>query len=81
MTHRYLKGPTVADAKRILRERGISVNKRDGEYRVNFLGGEEATAYYTDDIEDAIRTGLAMATSRDLAFGLAGAKVRPRLVN
>lgn len=35
------------------------------EFRVNFVGGLEATAYYTDDIEDALSTGLAMAKHRD----------------
>jgi hypothetical protein len=31
------------------------------EYKVNFVEGTEATAYYTDDIQDALATGLAMA--------------------
>lgn len=35
------------------------------EYRVNFRGGREATAYYTNDLEDARNTGLAMADRRD----------------
>lgn len=33
---------------------------RDGEYRVNFRGGDEATAYYTNDAEDAWHTAAAM---------------------
>jgi hypothetical protein len=39
----------------------VTVTKRDGgEYRVNFEGGKEATAYYTNDIEDALATGIDM---------------------
>ena len=34
------------------------------EYRVNFIGGKEATAYYTDDLEDAATTMLAMAKAK-----------------
>lgn len=37
--------------------------KKDGEFRVNFTGGKEATAYYTTDLEDAFATGVEMATS------------------
>ena len=34
------------------------------EYRVNFKGGKEATAYYTVDLEDAINTARAMVKER-----------------
>lgn len=34
------------------------------EYRVNFRNGAEATAYYTNDLEDAVKTGLHMAEER-----------------
>jgi hypothetical protein len=40
------------------------------EYRVNFRGGREATAYYTNDLDDGLQTGLAMA--RERAKGRAG---------
>jgi hypothetical protein len=36
------------------------VTLKDGEYRVNFKGGSEATAYYTNDSMDALQTGVAM---------------------
>lgn len=52
---------TLATARSILRNLGITLAKRDGEYRVNFTNGLEATAYYTDDIDDAVGTGRAMA--------------------
>ena len=31
------------------------------DYRVNFRGGAEATAYYTPDLNEALYTGLDMA--------------------
>ena len=35
-----------------------------GEYRVNFAGGDEATAYYTDSGDDAIGTARLMSNTR-----------------
>jgi hypothetical protein len=52
---------TLTEAKAALRPLGLSLRKRDGEYRVNFTGGAEATAYYTNDIFDAVETGRQMA--------------------
>lgn len=40
---------------------GMTITRRDGEYRVNFREGREATAYYTNDMEDAFATGVTMA--------------------
>ncbi len=37
------------------------------EVRVNYKGGAEATAYYTDDLEDALGTGKHMAREREQA--------------
>jgi thioredoxin reductase (NADPH) len=54
-------GMTLAQAKAILTPIGIVLSKTDGEYRVNFRGGGESTAYYTNDIEDAVATGKSMA--------------------
>ena len=53
---------TIAQLKASLPE-GIVVRKVDGEYRVNFRGGSEDTAYYTDDIQDAADTARVMAQS------------------
>lgn len=47
---------TIREAQTIARENGYTLRKRDGEYRVNKTGGEEATAHYTDDLDDAIGT-------------------------
>ena len=53
-----------------LRLRGLTVRKRDGEYRVapscryiargHRCDGCEAQAYYTDDLCDAYKTGVLM---------------------
>jgi len=37
---------------------------RSGDYRVNFRDGNETTAYYTDDLEDAVNVGLEMVRKR-----------------
>jgi hypothetical protein len=38
-----------------------SFNYNTDEYRINFVGGVEATAYYTNDLEDALATAHLMA--------------------
>jgi hypothetical protein len=52
---------TIKQAQQTLREWGITLKKTGGEYRVNYRDGQEATACYTDDLEDAIGTGKDMA--------------------
>ena len=37
---------------------------RSGDYRVNFRDGNETTAYYTDNLEDAVKTAIEMARRR-----------------
>lgn len=61
---------TLKGAKLKLAELGITINKRDDTYRVNFKGGFESTAYYTDDIEDALGTGGVMAKYATSAGGI-----------
>jgi hypothetical protein len=39
---------------------------RSGAYRVNFRDGNETTAYYTDNLEDAVTTAVEMARTRDV---------------
>jgi hypothetical protein len=52
---------TIQEAKQGLREdHGMELTERDGEFRVNFIGGEEETAYYTEDMADAINTAIDM---------------------
>lgn len=53
---------TIKEAKRELASIAITLTKDDeGEFRVNFRGGKEATAYYTNDLDDAIGTGKELA--------------------
>ena len=55
---------TYMQACAILTPLRITLRKWDGEYRVNWRvvdGGTEETAYYTDDIEDAVETGKRRA--------------------
>jgi hypothetical protein len=33
---------------------------------VNFRDGNETTAYYTDNLEDAVKTAVEMARTRDV---------------
>ena len=62
---------TLQQAKAKLSEYGMTIRKRDGEYRVTYsallailMGYSphdcEAVAYYTNDIDDAVATGLAI---------------------
>jgi hypothetical protein len=44
-----------------LRARGVLITCLAGEWRVNFRGGTGATAYVTDDLQDAFDHGRAMA--------------------
>jgi len=43
-----------------LRAHGILITWAAGEWRVNFRGGSDATAYVTDDLQDAFDHGRAM---------------------
>lgn len=53
---------TVKTAIKALQQHGVVLKTTEyGEYRVNFKGGSEDTAYYTDDLDDAVATGLHMA--------------------
>jgi hypothetical protein len=54
------KRMTLADAKNTLRPLGIRITKTEyDEYRVS-RQGREKTAYYTDDLRDAVETGKVM---------------------
>jgi hypothetical protein len=47
-----------------LREAGIVISKRGDTHRINFFGGLEGTAYYTESLQDALEVGLNMAKNR-----------------
>ena len=53
-----------ADAIAAIRATGASAKYQDGEWRVNVPGGSEATAYYTNDADDAINTARRMMEHR-----------------
>lgn len=57
---------TFKQARSELDKIGISLSHGvdDDEFRVNFKSGREATAYYTNDLDDAIGTGRHMAAHR-----------------
>jgi hypothetical protein len=59
--------PTIKEAFREIRSTGAHVGRSEGEWRVNIPGGNEATAYYTDDTEDAILTAHEMMKRYKLA--------------
>lgn len=52
---------TVLATKDEIRATGCTARYKDGEWRVNLPGGTEATAYYTNDGDDAIATARCMA--------------------
>jgi len=47
---------TLQSAATMLRFWGCTIRKQDGEYRVNLKGNSEDSAYYTNDIIDAVKT-------------------------
>jgi hypothetical protein len=56
---------TLQEAKSIARHLGLTLRKvRSGDYRVNFRDGNATTAYYTDNLEDAVNTAVEMARER-----------------
>jgi len=56
---------TLQQAKSIARHLRLTLRMvRSGDYRVNFRDGNEATAYYTDNLEDAVKTAIEMARRR-----------------
>ena len=59
---------TIQEAKSITRHLRLTLRKvRSGDYRVNFRDGNETSAYYTNDLEEAINTAVEMARKRELS--------------
>ena len=52
---------TYKQVQEELRDVGIVISKRGSTHRINFFGGLENTAYYTQELQDALSRGLAMA--------------------
>jgi hypothetical protein len=45
----------------------MTITKKDGEYRVNYRGGDERSASYHTDLLDALQTGIHMRDNRNPA--------------
>ena len=64
---------TLAQAKSIARHLGLTLRQvRSGGYRVNFRDGDEATAQYSDTLDDAVHTAIEMARTRAAQMQLDG---------
>jgi hypothetical protein len=56
---------TLQEAKSIARHLRLTLRQVcSGDYRVNFRDGDESTAYYTDNLEDAVNTAVEMVRLR-----------------
>ena len=57
---------TLKDLRKAVQALGMTLRWTPayGEYRVNFAGGQESTAYYTSDRQDALDTARRMAAER-----------------
>jgi hypothetical protein len=55
----------LQEAKSIARHLRLTLRQVcSGDYRVNFRDGDESTAHYTDNLEDAVNTAVVMARKR-----------------
>lgn len=62
------KKMTLKDAQKWAQAKGMVIKKSGADSKelyVNFKGEKEATAYYTDDLADAIGTAEAMLKERE----------------
>ena len=60
---------TLTEARDIVRGLGLTFRHDYPQYRVAFKGPDnEASAYYADDLQDAVNTARAMAKRRDEAL-------------
>ena len=72
------KPMTLQEAKSIARHLGLTLRQlRSGNYRVNFRDGNETTAYYTDNLEDAVKTAIEMARRRVVTEACRNCKQSP----
>lgn len=64
---------TLAQMRAALAAHGMTLRHDHGagEYRVNFRHGYEASAYYTNDRQDALDTALDMARRRAALLAVA----------
>ena len=57
---------TLQEAKSIARHLGLTLRQVRSGYRVNFRDGDETTAHYKDNLEDAVNTAVEMTRKREL---------------
>jgi hypothetical protein len=70
---------TLQEAKSIARHLGLTLRKvRSGDYRLNFPDADDSTAYYTDNLEDAINAAVEMARKRALSAHATKSALRTR---
>ena len=63
----HSRSMTLEEAKSIARHLGLTLRKvRSGDYRVSFREGNETTAYYSDNLEDAVNVAVEMVRQREL---------------
>jgi hypothetical protein len=56
----------LKDARNTLRQHGMVLSQENGEYCVGYMDGDkEDTAYYTNDLTDAVSTGIFMSRWRN----------------
>jgi hypothetical protein len=69
---RFYRTMTLQEAKSIARYLGLTLRQaRSGTYRLNFRDANEATAYYTDSLEDAVNiVAVEMARTRNVMRGV-----------
>ena len=69
---------TLQEAKSIVRNLGLTLRKvRSGDYCVRFRDGNEATPYYTDDLEDAVNAAVRMARTASVMSITAAPQAAP----
>lgn len=56
-----VKRTTKKAVRAYVRSLGLTVTWKGTEFRVNYPGGKEGTAYYSDSADDAIGTAQLMA--------------------
>ena len=70
---------THQEAKLIARHLRLTLRKvRSGQYRVNFPDADDSTAYYADNLEDAINAAVEMARNRALSANATKSALRTR---
>src|SRR5262245_33413366 len=62
---------TLQEANSVARHLGLTLRGvRSGDYRVNFRDGNETTAYYTDNLEDAVNAVVESSSPLGSANGI-----------